>query len=182
MRSIFISFIISLIFFGIFNYFLTNLEVIDPAGIEMVQEQYSVTTNAEFLDLFEELRGTGLVYNILNKDNFYGMLIMFSLFVLSTFASLHLFIDKIFFKRFYEQPNLIIALRRGVMLGMFLDLLILMRLWAFWEIWTVILAVIIFGFIEFVIMRLSGGNFVEEEEVETEEEVFDYLKQENNND
>ncbi len=96
-----------------------------------------------FLDDAIEL---GLVSKYLNFINL-GLLLLFSsLSVGCVIVFVHLVIDKLFFKKFYEEPNLKQALRRAALANLFIVLLILLRLFALLDIYTglIFLAIVIF--------------------------------------
>jgi hypothetical protein len=68
----------------------------------------------EFETVLGELIDRGLVFQLLNSRNITLIGISLSLSVTSGFILLHLIIDKLLFKKFYEEPNLLAALRRGI--------------------------------------------------------------------
>lgn len=127
MRYMFVTFIISLFMFGIVIYLLDSMPVINQTEVEFLSKEYGVNTNTKFLEVFNDLQDRGLILNILIQKNFWTMDGAIFLFVASSFATIHLFIDKLFFRKFYEQPNLREALVRGVLIAVMLDAVILSR-------------------------------------------------------
>lgn len=69
-------------------------------------------------------------------------LIIFTISLISSISSIFVFfhsaIDKLFFRKFYEKPRIMLAVRRGLFLGIHLSGLIWMRIFGFWF-WHIVL-------------------------------------------
>lgn len=154
MRSVFLSFIISLIFLGLFIYLADNLPIFYEDQIPIIQEQFAIQTNEEFILLFNDLKKRGLLIEIVNKNNVYVTLSMLFLFILSTISTLHLLIDKLFFKKFYQQPDIFPAIRRAFWFAIIVIMIIFMYFWAFINYWTTFMTFLSFGLIEYVLTKV----------------------------
>ncbi len=76
----------------------------------------------------------------------------------SVITFLHLLIDKVFFRKFYQKPRLILAVRRGFLLGLLLAGLAWIRIFGFWEVKVVALYILLMILIELLMMAISGGK------------------------
>ena len=164
MRTIFITLIISLCFFGVFSYLLDNLPLFGEEELNKVEEMYGVVTQEEFDSLFLTFKESGLVLELVNKNNFYAMVISFFLFVSTTITAIHLFVDKLFFKRFYEQPSMKLAIRRSLIFSLFIFLAMILHLFALLDVLTGVLLLVPTLFIEYVFW------YTKKEEVKITEE------------
>lgn len=67
-------------------------------------------------DNVEDLIDYGLVFALLDTKVFYIMIILGLAFTVTLVGGLHMLVDKLFYKKFYEEPKVWPALRRGVIL------------------------------------------------------------------
>ncbi|MBD3362957.1 NUDIX domain-containing protein [Candidatus Dojkabacteria bacterium] len=142
---------------------LNSLSVIDQRGINQIQNTFEVSTQEEFDVLFEDLKEVGLVYNYINKKHFFSLVFILFLFLLFTFLTVHLFIDKLFFRKFYEQPDMFKGVRRGLLFSSFCISVIFIKLFAFLNIFTFILTLFIFSIIEYLFLQFyNSGKIIKE--------------------
>ncbi|MDD3648295.1 MAG: hypothetical protein PHS44_07420 [Candidatus Dojkabacteria bacterium] len=93
----------------------------------------------------------------LSLRNFTIVTILFITVVASMFTFIHLVVDKIFFRKFYEGPKVFVGLRRGVLLGILLSGLAWARVFGYWE-WHIILVVVALVFLfELLFVNISMG-------------------------
>lgn len=81
--------------------------------------------------LNEEIRSLidrGLIINYLSS-NAYLLAISLLASVMCFFVCIHLFIDKLFFKNFYENASIFIAMRRGLLLCISIGAIVLFNLY-----------------------------------------------------
>lgn len=117
--------------------FWTTTKSLSPWNLDEVEkakQQFSLETAEQFDAFVEDSIDLGLITQLLNLNNIAIWLVLLGAAVVSGFMSVHLFIDKLFYKRFFEPPDLWLALRRGVILYLGLLALIILRLIAalFW--------------------------------------------------
>jgi hypothetical protein len=153
MRSIFISFAISILFSGLFVYLLDSLSPISDEGYAIIEAEFGVDTQKDFIQLIPEIRSAGILLDILNTGNVTAMGIVMWLLAASSFMTLHLFIDKMFFKEFYKSPDLNIALRRSSIFACLALILIGIRISGYWNIPITILIISIGGLIELLFSK-----------------------------
>jgi choline-glycine betaine transporter len=91
---------------------IINWEKLDP----VLQEQEIITQSAT-LDLLTEFYRRGELIEYLDRDSLLLLLISVFFIVGGTITTIHLIIDKLFYKKFYEDPNYFPAIRRGIILG-----------------------------------------------------------------
>jgi hypothetical protein len=153
MRSIFISFAIAILFSGLFVYLLDNLSPITESGYEIVENEFGVNTQENFVLLIPEIRRAGILSDVLNMGNIIAMGIVVWLVVASTFSTIHLFIDKMFFKEFYKQPDWDIALRRSIIFSSLILVVLYLRILGYLNIPLLILLSVIVGLIELLFLK-----------------------------
>lgn len=132
MKQFFIFLVVG-IFFGFFSRYILTSPEISPLNLEMVQ-QLIIDKNigpddAKQLDsAIQDLISRGLIINYLSPNSF---LLAFSLLasIFCFFICLHLFFDKLFFKNFYENASIFIAVRRGILLCIAIGAVIIFKLY-----------------------------------------------------
>ncbi len=58
------------------------------------------------------------------------------------FSVFHQIIDKLFFRKFYEKPKIVLSLRRGILLGILLVSIAWIKIFGFFE-WHIILLIVV---------------------------------------
>lgn len=153
MRSIFISFAISILLSGLFVYLLDNISPISEEGYERIEQEFQINTQSSLVEFIPEVRRAGILFEILNIGNLSAMLIVSFLTLISSFMTIHLFVDKMFFKEFYKNPDIGIGFRRSVIFGLWGIGAILIRLMGYWNIPVLILISVILLLVEMLFWR-----------------------------
>lgn len=110
-------------------------------------------------------------YTSENVIDIQNLIIISGLFVLCVaffLAFFHLLIDKLFFRKFYERPSVFPAIRRGMLLGVFLAGLAWLRIFNFDEVHIVLLIFSLMLLIEGLFLSFKKGM---EEVKESREEA-----------
>jgi|SRR5690606_23158868 len=129
MRRVVIYLIIG-IFFGLIAYFL--IHELSPFKMELLHElvESEGIAKGDFASLNSEIQNLidrGLILSFLSENAYIvGFCILASIFFI--FTAIHLVIDKVFFKNFYENPSHFDALRRGFLLVLSLALAVFAKL------------------------------------------------------
>jgi len=105
--------IIAAFFIVIFVYATTTLSPWDKDKFSEFAVQYDIKSQEQLLVNFDSIVDSGLILKLLNTRNILIWAVLYGLALVLGFASLHSFIDKLFFKKFFEEPNLVNAFRRG---------------------------------------------------------------------
>jgi hypothetical protein len=79
---------------------------------------------------------------ILDVQNLIIVSIVFSFAIACIFGFFHAGLDKLFILKFYEKPRIVLSLRRGFFIGIFLSSLAWLRIFGFWQ-WHIVLLVFI---------------------------------------
>lgn len=114
MKKVLLSLIITA-FFGILFYYL--LSSVSPWNREKVfeyLEKFEITHGEDFDKFINDTLEAGLILDYLDLKNVIIIFITGAATFTGLFASLHLLIDKLFFKKFFEEPNVVNAIRRGI--------------------------------------------------------------------
>ncbi len=129
----FIVFLVVGIFFGIFSRYILTSPDISPLNLEMVQQLITDKgigpDDSKQLDVeIQNLIDKGIIINYLST-NAYLMAFSILATIFCFFVCIHLFVDKLFFKNFYENASLYVAIRRGFLLCLSLGAIVFFRLY-----------------------------------------------------
>jgi hypothetical protein len=99
----------TLLFYIAFKYTPYNADkLMELAGDEGV-------LNADvFTDNIDDLIEYGLLIPVLDQQVFYIEIVLSGVFVVCLVAAIHMLVDKLFYKKFYESPSVMKAFRRGI--------------------------------------------------------------------
>lgn len=118
-RKVIIFYIIAL--FGIFlaYYLITRYSPFDLNKIQQIIEQKQIDdTKPELLNMeIEKLKSEGLLLGYLSSMS-YAAFVLLLVGISCSIIATHLAVDKLFFKKFYENPSLSNAIRRGVIIAL----------------------------------------------------------------
>ncbi len=113
MVRVFLGFVASLFVYGILLFLLNHLSFFDENKLVAVRTKHELKTQEQFVEFYDQLKGAGLILEVIDSKNFILLLAISSIFVFISFATLHMFFDKLFFKSFYQQPSLKPAFMRS---------------------------------------------------------------------
>ena len=142
-RAIF-ALLVSIFFGSVFAYVLNNVSPWKADAIQNAITRYDLKTEAGFDVFLLQALNLGLIWGLLNLRNLAIFLFCLGGFVIFAFASVHMFIEKLFVSKFYEQPDWKVAVRRGSITYLTLVGLILLNFFG-GLLWYNALAVIILG-------------------------------------
>jgi hypothetical protein len=117
-RFFFIFTIFALFFGGLSYYFLTSVSPFDLDKMQQLAEENVIEEEEwEQLDFqIEYLIERNIILEYLSSDAYIGI-VSVALTLVFAFAAIHIVIDKLLFKKFFEKPSLFNALRRGLFIG-----------------------------------------------------------------
>lgn len=144
MQKSLISLVIFLFFTALLYYVTTTLSPWDQGAVDQIIEQYDLVTGTEFNELIDELLELGLIWEIISIRNVALLVSIGGAAFVSLFVSIHTFIDKLFVRKFFEEPNVYKALRRGVIFYFIITAILALRLFA-GLVWYNALSVLILG-------------------------------------
>lgn len=118
-RKVLIFFIISLFCAFLAYYLIRQYSPFDLAKVQDLIEQKQIEeTNVELLNQeFELLKSEGLLINYISPIAFAAFLLLTGA-VVSAVIAFHLSIEKLFFRKFFEEPDFKVALRRALIIGL----------------------------------------------------------------
>lgn len=119
MKLVFVFLTIGVFFALVTVFIVNNFSPFDTAKLaEIVEDNTISATSPEQLDTeVSDLIAKGLIFDYLS-NNAYLTLITISASLACFIASIHLFIDKVFFKSLWQNPSVFNALRRGVLVSL----------------------------------------------------------------
>lgn len=113
MRKVFTTIIIGAFFLAITIYLVNNVSPWNQDLLFTYLDKFEITRGEEFSRFVEESIKAGIILDFLDFKNIIILSVCGFLAFISLFASVHMFVDKLFYKKFYEEPDHIAALRRG---------------------------------------------------------------------
>lgn len=116
MRRVFVALFLSLLFVAIGIYITTNTSPFKLDAVMNLAQTDNILTNEVLIKKLPEYVFNGFIWDILDGRQFIAWLTVWSFAGISIFSFFHLLIDKLFFKKFYEQPSIFDAVRRGFLL------------------------------------------------------------------
>jgi hypothetical protein len=118
MRQSTIFFVVGIMVAGL-AWYMTS-QVVNPLNEAKINELVALHGFTKPEELYAELNNLvvlGVIQEYINLQQVavVSLLVIFS--IMSFFIAAHTFLDKLFFKEFYRKPNLRLAVRRAVLLG-----------------------------------------------------------------
>jgi hypothetical protein len=131
---------------------------------DKVDEHYHVDKNTTQSYLEGELElvyESGLILDYLNVRALVIFIVGMYITVLGAITFIHTGIDKLFMKKFYQEPELKVAIRRGALWGAYLPIILLFLLFNFDTAGLLIMITLVFVFIEVIASFLMGKEVKE---------------------
>ena len=128
MKKIFIALIISIFISILFLYLANSLSPWNREVLNSYIDKYSITSGFEFNEFVSNSISSGIIFDYLDLKNILIIALFITVAFTSILSTIHLIIDKLFFKKFYEQPNHTLAIRRSFWIPFGLILYNLLRL------------------------------------------------------
>lgn len=116
MKKGILSLLISVFFFLLLGFISYYYSPFEKGNIENLVDRYGVTEETEFREIITKSINLGIAWEFINIRNMSAWILALAGSIISIFVSIHLGIDKFFFKEYYQQPNFKTAFRRGIML------------------------------------------------------------------
>jgi hypothetical protein len=155
MRKIIIALFVSVLLISVGIYISVNISPFKNDTVLKVAQTDNILTNEKFIASLTTYINNGYVWDFLNIQNFFSWLAVWSLSFISLFSFFHLLLDKLFFRKFYEDPGVFKALRRGLFLCICLVGTVFLRLINGFVWYNVLSIFILFLCIELVIINLT---------------------------
>lgn len=100
--------------------------------------------------------------NVLSIKNLGVVSFISVIFIALLFSLFHLVFDKLFFKKFFEKPNLFNAIRRGTLIGVFLIALCWLKIFDFFYAHIIAILFLIIVLVEILALSLKKKEENEE--------------------
>lgn len=149
MKYTWIFLVLVLVFAYISNFSVRNISPWDKDKLNEDFVEAGIETNQEAQDYVQENLELGLIFDYINTQNFLLMIVSLTLTLSFGVAVVHNIIDKLFYKKFYEEPNWQVSIRRGAEVGLLMIALIFLKLIAGLTVFTAIPVVFLFGVVEY---------------------------------
>lgn len=154
-----LSLLISIFFFLLLSFISYYYSPFEKSGIEKLIDRYGVTEENEFRGIIAKSISLGIAWEFINIRNMTAWILALAGSVISLFISIHLGIDKFFFKEYYQQPNFKIALRRGIILFFILFIFLTLHLLGAFVWYTAAISILLFISIEWGITSVRRTAF-----------------------
>lgn len=134
---------------------LDRVPILDWQKLDPVLETQEITTQADTVKLLQKYYQRGILTNYYDQKGVRLVLLAILLLASTAIADVHLIVDKLFYKKFYEQPNIIKATRRGLLWGLLATGLSYLALFNLLEISLVLLFGLITAGLEYLLSSLK---------------------------
>jgi hypothetical protein len=171
-RKVLIFFCISLFCAFLAYYLITQYSPFDLQKVqELIQQKQIEESNIALLNQeFETLKSEGLLINYLSPIAI-GAFLLLAGGVVSAVIAFHLSIEKLFFRKFYEEPDFKVALRRALIIGLGFAAIIALQVLGYdnqFLIFPVVIGILIeFGF--YITRQSRKVKLQQEPELESQE-------------
>jgi len=116
MRRVIIALFLSFLFIGIGLYISSNTSPFNLDRVKQVAQTDNLLTDQAFYAKIGDYLSNGFIWDMLDIKQFNSWVVVWSLGAISIFSFFHLLIDKLFFRKFYEEPSIFDAIRRGLLI------------------------------------------------------------------
>jgi hypothetical protein len=158
LKKALISLIITIFSSLLFLYLINELSVWDQAYIDNYIDQYSIDTNTEFNDFLEEARNQGVILDFLNKRNIIIIHVVGIVAATALLSTIYLIINKLFFKKYFESPDHVEAIRRSLWIPITIAFLNFLRLLGSFNMIYFIIIIIFFLLIVLIEFTFISDN------------------------
>lgn len=117
-RNVVVFIILGIFLGGVSFYYINNFSPFDREKIEtLIVEQDIEEKDFDSLNVaIRDIQSKGLIFDYFN-NNAYLVAAMLSGSFIAFFTAIHLSIEKLFFRKFFESPSLFDAFRRGLFIA-----------------------------------------------------------------
>ena len=165
MRKSLISLLIA-IFFGVLLLFISyNYSPFEYSGVQNIIERYGITEESEFREIVLKSVELGIVWEFLDFKVVGAWSLSLAGLSIALVAFIHLSIDKLFFKSYLEEPDLRIALRRGVLAFFVIYVFLCLHLLGALVWYTVLITFILLLLIEITMTKFKRNRIPTREEI-----------------
>ncbi len=137
---------------------LENTEIINWSAVETDAVFIDLASQSKFTNSLELAYISGLLPMYLNTGPWLGILISIFIFILGLVSFIHLLIDKLFYKKFYEEPNWRLAFRRSIMVGILTIVILILAIFNFINFAIIILLILGFILLELFLYSIIQKN------------------------
>lgn len=155
MRRGLLSLLIAIFFGTLLLFISTNYTPFDKDGLMNIIQRYGITEENELLEVIRRSIELGIAWEFLDIRILISWIFIIAGFVISLFTSIHLFIDKLFFRKFFESPNIRPAIRRGVMFYFLFFAIVGLRLMGALEWYTILITGVLLATVEVVFVTAT---------------------------
>lgn len=145
-----------------------------PINVDALRADFAkdnVETQDQAISYFQSSMELGIGAKYINTRNFLTFILFADSAVFSFVALVNITLDKLVFKKFYQEPDLKSALRRGILVVSCLDLLLLFKLYFGIDPFILIPVVVLFVIIEYVFTAATRRkDIVQKENADTKGE------------
>ena len=160
MRKSLVSLLIAIFFLVLLVFVSSQYSPFDDSGLQSIIQRYGITESDEFREIVSRSVDLGVVWEFLNFKVIIAWSMALAGVVVSFIVSLHLAIDKLFFKQLFEQPNLLTAMRRGILVFFVIYMFLGLHLLGAFVWYTASITILLLGIFEIGVVYLRRGKDV----------------------
>jgi hypothetical protein len=155
---------------ALLSYYTVSVrQIIDWEKLQPLLDENSITTQAATLEFLQRLFEQGRLLNVLSRDSLILLMAGIFLGIGGLVMTIHFLVDKLFFKKFYEKPEIFSAVRRGLLAGLYPVAIIYLSLDNLLVFEIVLIITLIFFGVEFILATTFGNG--QEDSLKSEERL-----------
>lgn len=155
---------------------------ISPWNTDLINdyiEKFSIDTGREFEEFIDDSIKAGIIFDYLDIKNVLILHIFTFLTITSFISTIHMFVDKLFFKKFFEEPDVSVAIRRSIWVSIILFMFNFIRVFGVLSIFYIVIVLIVIIIIILVELSFAKKNTIVEKEVEGVKTKIDPVSDQN---
>lgn len=170
MKRITVTFFLTLFLVCIGLYISYNQNPFFLSKVIATAQQHNILTNDLFKSNLEDYINNGIIWDLIDIKLMSAWLAVWAGAIICGFSTIHLLIDKLFFRKFYEEPDLFIATRRGTYIALTLVGAVFLRLINGLLWYNIASIVLLFLCLEILLLSISkerkGKNIASDSQIE----------------
>lgn len=149
-----LSLLASIFFLLLFVFISYYYSPFDQASIEEYIDKYGITEESEFKEIIYRNVKLGVAWEFIDFHNLFAWIVALGGMVICSFVSVHIAIDKFFFKDYSQRPDFLVALRRGVLFFFIVSIFLSLHLLGAFVWYTATISVVLLVLVEWGITSI----------------------------
>lgn len=158
MKKALIVLVVSAFLLGLIVYIGFNFSPYDNTKLTDIATAVGFSDPSILTDNVDDMVAYGLVFSLIDVKVFAVMVILSFAFVVTLVGGIHMLVDKLFYKKFYEEPRIWPAVRRGVIIYLVIFGIMFFRLVGGLMLQNAALIILLGVILELLLSKFFPGN------------------------